>query len=332
MTSMFSTIMKSSLFNYAKRLAITCVFLSFAVVATASSNSYYAQLNVNEYGDTQLATFPTGKGKVYVYEGYGKVTTNEVFMPDQSQQMFEKFVKATYDGINTFEIAAHPIGTNSFIVGWYNEDGTEKSISTSPSEEDKEMASVSTNNASVDEGSTNVQRWNYYLSSSSTNLNDPVTHTIQAHFGRKVHIMSYNGEKDEWVDNISTSDPDRYAYSANINSPQFSLLYNLVLHTRFNDKTITLEQNDDSPFNLSLEAGPNDAEGRKTWRLTVTPKGVAESYEDNVVFQIDGEDVVTLALNLSRKPITVTLNPAEDLTGTYKYTQKNRKIFQSSQN
>ena len=328
MKSIFSTIMNNSLFAYAKHLLVVCLLLSYAVSASAG-DPYYAKLIVNEYGDTQSTSFPTGKGKVYVYDGYTASTDKEEFISNGSSESVEHSV-TTDDwfgaGINTLEIAAHPIGTNSFIAGWYDENGTEKSIlSSAPSRpaqsNDKNMAAVTSNNAAVDDGSTNVQRWNYYLWTTSKTSSSPTTHTIQAHFGRKVHIMSYDGEGDAWVDNISTENPDRYAYSANITSSQFSMLYNLVLHSKLSDKTITLKANDNSPFNLSLEAGPNDAEGRKTWRLTVTPKGVAESYVDNVVFQIDGADVVTLALNLSRKPITVTLNPAEDLTGTYKYTQ-----------
>ena len=288
------------------------VLLGFAVCSLAANAGqiYYANLTIKEYTSTDS---PTGSGKVYVKYYYSRPYT------DQEAASFN--YDSNVDDVNLtggkpsagpvpFYLAVHPISTNSIFAGWYKND--------SPIDLTKGV----TQEPTIDNGVSYVLYYTFNINAQSTSQDNPTPDMLQAHFGRKVHILSYDGESDAWVDNISTpDDPDRYAYSANINSPQFSLLYNLVLHTKFNDKTITLEQNDDSPFNLSLEAGPNDAEGRKTWRLTVTPKGVAESYVDDVVFQIDGEDVVTLALNLSRQPITVTLNPAEDLSGTYTYTQ-----------
>ena len=59
MKSIFSTIMNNSLFNFAKRLAITCVFLSLALVATAG-DTYYSKMIVK--------VSSTGGGLVYVQD------------------------------------------------------------------------------------------------------------------------------------------------------------------------------------------------------------------------------------------------------------------------
>ena len=300
------------------------VLLGFAVcslLVNAGGSYYYGDLTIQKYVPSPSIN-PLGKGKVYMkyYESaWGQTKQGDASVEfDCTNTQQSKVLNAgdhSYaSGSNIYVgIAIHPIGTNSFFAGWYDQNGNSTSVSTNNN--------LGNRKPTVDANAPNVE---YYLYNFPGNKdeNNPATATLQAHFGRKVHIMSYDGEGDAWVDNISTDNPDRYAYSANITSSQFSMLYNLVLHSKLGDKEVKLKANDNSPFNLSLEAGPPDAEGRKTWRLTVTPKGVAESYVDNnVVFQIDGADVVTLALNLSRKPITVTLNPAEDLTGTYKYTQ-----------
>ena len=300
------------------------VLLGFAVcslLVNAGGSYYYGDLTIQKYVPSPSIN-PLGKGKVYMkyYESalgqtqQGDASVEFDCTNTQQSKVLNAGDHSYASGSKIYVgIAIHPIGTNSFFAGWYDMNGNSTTVSTDNN--------LGNRKPTVDANATNVEYYSYSFAGKKGDQNNPTTATLQAHFGRKVHIMSYDGEGDAWVDNISTDDPDRYAYSANINSPQFSLLYNLVLHSKLSDKTITLKANDNSPFNLSLEAGPNDAEGRKTWRLTVTPKGVAESYVDNVVFQIDGADVVTLALNLSRKPITVTLNPAEDLTGTYKYTQ-----------
>ena len=57
MKSIFSTIMNNSLFNFAKRLAILCVFLSISAAAAAGGTDYYARCSV---------AIATGSGSVYV--------------------------------------------------------------------------------------------------------------------------------------------------------------------------------------------------------------------------------------------------------------------------
>ena len=57
MKSIFSTIMNNSLFNFAKRLAIVCVFLFLSISAAAGGTDYYARCSV---------AVATGSGSVYV--------------------------------------------------------------------------------------------------------------------------------------------------------------------------------------------------------------------------------------------------------------------------
>ncbi len=58
MKSIFSTIMNNSLFNFAKRLAIVCVLLSYSATAAAGHSTHYSKATVSAN--------PTGGGTVYV--------------------------------------------------------------------------------------------------------------------------------------------------------------------------------------------------------------------------------------------------------------------------
>lgn len=71
MKSIFSTIMNNSLFNFAKRLAIVCVFLSISAAA-AGGTDYYARCSV---------AVATGSGSVYVSN---KTTNNPSYSPGNS--------------------------------------------------------------------------------------------------------------------------------------------------------------------------------------------------------------------------------------------------------
>ena len=69
MKSLFSTIMNNSLFNFAKRLAIVCALLSYAISAAAST--YYSTMTA------KVSTASTGNGKVYVVAPSGSNTPTD---------------------------------------------------------------------------------------------------------------------------------------------------------------------------------------------------------------------------------------------------------------
>ena len=80
MKSLFSTIMNNSLFNYAKRLAIVFVFLSYAAASSAGSN-YYSKMMV------KVATNSTGNGKVWVTKNKNSSpNTSDYLAEDESSQ------------------------------------------------------------------------------------------------------------------------------------------------------------------------------------------------------------------------------------------------------
>ena len=83
MKSLFSTIMNNSLFNYAKRLAIVFVFLSYA--AAAAGSTYYSKMMV------KVATNSTGNGKVWVTKNKNSSPNTSDYLAEEesSQDNFE---------------------------------------------------------------------------------------------------------------------------------------------------------------------------------------------------------------------------------------------------
>ena len=106
MKSIFSTIMNNSLFNFAKRLAIVCVFLSISAAAAAGSN-YTARYYID---NVQLASGATGSGTVYFTATGGTVYDDNregyhpsgSLSPDNTTIKFHVYQTTDNDNATTF--------------------------------------------------------------------------------------------------------------------------------------------------------------------------------------------------------------------------------------
>ena len=127
MKSIFSTIMNNSLFNFAKRLAIVCVFLSISAAAVAWTATYEATFTP--------AAGATGTGTVYITgtgssanQNSATVTITPTTTSDNVCSLSDtKQNSSQSHNFGQVKFTANAAAGSTF-AGWYNSDGSELSL------------------------------------------------------------------------------------------------------------------------------------------------------------------------------------------------------------
>ena len=127
MKSIFSTIMNNSLFNFAKRLAIVCVFLSISAAAVAWKATYEATFTP--------AAGATGTGTVYITgtgssanQNSATVTITPTTTSDNVCSLSDtKQNSSQSHNFGQVKFTANAAAGSTF-AGWYNSDGSELSL------------------------------------------------------------------------------------------------------------------------------------------------------------------------------------------------------------
>ena len=133
MKSLFSTIMNNSLFNYAKRLAIFCVFLSVSVVANALDSWKGSAEAYAKFANT--TTVAVGKGKVYVSKS--ETTTPSYVSTEEGSSATNSSTNSGAKNFTFYFYAATDANTNSAFAGWYeSEDASGNVLGDSDSDTD----------------------------------------------------------------------------------------------------------------------------------------------------------------------------------------------------
>ena len=150
------------------------------------------------------------------------------------------------------------------------------------------------------------------VTTTSEDVNNPAQHKVYVVYKRDpFNLMEYDADNK-----ITAALAMPYSvengiqiYTENIPGAELTTkYYRIVLGT-----TGTVTVTSDGDFSASL----GDEDGKQI--LIVTPDNNAQ--EGTIYISVGGTQIAELHLTVNVKPVFVTLNPAEDLTGTYTYTQ-----------
>ena len=150
------------------------------------------------------------------------------------------------------------------------------------------------------------------VTTTSRDVNNPAQHKVYVVYKRDpFNLMEYDADN-----HITAALAMPYSmengiqtYTENIPGAELDTkYYRLVLGA-----TGDVEVTSDGDFSASL----GDEDGKQI--LIVTPDNNAQ--EGTIYISVGGTQIAELHLTVNVKPVFVTLNPAEDLTGTYTYTQ-----------
>lgn len=293
MKSKFSQFLKSSLFNYAQRLVIVCVFLSYAALVSAG-DTYYSKMIV------KVANNSTGLGKVWVTETANKAPSEAQYSPTTYES-----TQGIYESKNhTYYLYA--LANEGYLhVGWTDkEDG-------------------SSIQSGSDKGTTQYPQ---QISVSSINDKSPTADTRYAVFKRyyTATLYGYNAKEDQFNKAPLTIEGGEYRDNLEISTGQFENLYKLEFNHSIDISKLIVRS---TKFNCELEKIGDDIVLRVKNIGTI---GDDVTIDEDITISVQDEwnaskevcgAVATLHLSVSNGAVYVTLNPAEDLTGTYTYTQ-----------
>lgn len=155
----------------------------------------------------------------------------------------------------------------------------------------------------------------------SEDSNAPAQHTVYVVYKRDpFNLMEYDAENK-----ITAALAMPYSvengvqtYTENIPGAELTTKYYRLVLGATGDVEVT---SDDGDFSASLAT----EDGKQI--LIVTPGDNAE--QGTIYISVGDKQIAALHLTVNVKPVYVTLNPAEDLTGTYSYTQSTTgtKVF-----
>lgn len=300
MKSIFSQFFKSSLFNRVMRLIIVVVCLSYSAAATAGTN-YYLQCKA------AVATNSIGNGKVYIYKN--EKTSSDA--PDEGLPTDE--TSGNWESTNQnrkVTLFAYP-EEGYYHKGWTRNDPSGNSVLEGLGKEYKEPYVADVYTASDDR-------------------ENPSTITFYAVF-RAYYLMTlygYNAESDQF-ETLPLGGLEGYSaeYSdmVTITGSDFEEIYKIDLNHDIDVSSIRCTS---TVFDCEIR----EINGNIV--LAVSNKdAITEATSGSVVLSVKDEwnkdktvDGTVATLNLSvtladSDPITVTLNPAEGLMGTYTYKQ-----------
>ena len=150
------------------------------------------------------------------------------------------------------------------------------------------------------------------VTTTSRDVNNPAQHKVYVIYKRDpFNLMEYDAENK-----ITAALAMPYSvengiqiYTENIPGAELATKYYRIVLGTTGAVTVT----SDGDFSASL----GDEDGKQI--LIVTPDNNAQ--EGTIYIRVGGTQIAELHLTVNVKPVYVTLNPAEDLTGTYTYTQ-----------
>ena len=163
-------------------------------------------------------------------------------------------------------------------------------------------------------GSITDEAESYVAVATSTNPNEPSTYTLKLVYKRqKINLFSYNKEDDAFLTEkmkcTETAGIKEYLESST--EDVSDRLYRIVTGM---SGEITADANANGDFTAGVET----ISGYQV--LRVKPKS-NEGGSGVITVKVGGVHVATLEIRLNPIPVYVTLKPAEDLKGTYTYTQ-----------
>lgn len=280
-----------------KRLLGVVCMLIFSLMGYAGGGSnktkYYAQCHV------KVATNSTGMGKVYVSTSSQSVKDSQ-YSDEASTGENENSTSTSKD----FYLYAK--AKDHFIhVGWSSVPNGETLCPNSNADEYKYTISELNNNTS------------------STSRKEE---TLYAVFkpSYRVNLYPYNVDKDDFSNTPIGQEKWQSEYSYAIEITQNKL-----------DSIFRIELNHPQPeINYGAQGGVSSIECHSEvfncsiqtigdYRvLRVQSRGIIDGTVTGDIQLIMGDDVTTLHLMVTNEPIVVTLNPADNLSGTYTYTQQ----------
>ena len=150
------------------------------------------------------------------------------------------------------------------------------------------------------------------VTTTSEDVNNPAQHKVYVVYKRDpFNLMEYDADNQ-----ITAALAMPYSmengiqqYKENISGAELDTKYYRIVLGATGAVTVT----SDGDFSASL----GDEDGKQI--LIVTPDNNAQ--EGTIYISVGGTQIAELHLTVNVKPVYVTLNPAEDLTGTYTYTQ-----------
>ena len=191
------------------------------------------------------------------------------------------------------------------FVGWYEGDATGNLII----EEQYNRGDISPYN------SINYNKSKTLYSDAVDNPTQaPIAKKVYALFNPNVYLYPYDAETDQFSQDAYTSAPDQNGCGAlfsDMTSGVGERLYR-ILHN-FGDFELTVSSEGD--FQGRLE----EIEGMMV--LRANPTSTSSDLSGQIIISIGQTPIAKLEIKVSNEPVIVTLNPAKDLYGTYKYTQ-----------
>ena len=191
------------------------------------------------------------------------------------------------------------------FVGWYEGDATGNLII----DEQHSRGDISPYN-SINYNTSNT----LYLDAVGDPTKAPIAKKVYALFNPEVYLYPYDAETDQFSQDAYTSAPDQNGCGAlfsDMTSGVGERLYR-ILHN-FGDFELTVSSEGD--FQGRLE----EIEGMMV--LRANPTSTSSDLFGQIIISIGKTPIAKLEIKVSNEPVVVTLNPAKDLSGTYKYTQ-----------
>lgn len=290
MKSIFSQFFKSSLFNHVMRLAIVVVCLSYSADAAAA---WYSKVVL------KVPQSQTGLGSVYA-----STTNSFTNATNEATQSKGKEAGTNRDSQHTYYYLGIP-SEGYLLDGFYSNEALTQKV-----------------------GSESNGAWVETVNATSEDENNPTTYNRYANFRRYylATFYGYNVENDQFETTPLGNLPEGsavYTDMLEINVSNFEKLYKLSFnHPIGNIDDIVYSS---EKFIVDIKTIGTDTvmvvknkgaiDGQVSDAITLYVKN--EWNKDKTVNGI----IVTLNFTVTNEPIYVTLNPAEDLTGRYTYTQ-----------
>ena len=153
-----------------------------------------------------------------------------------------------------------------------------------------------------------------YSQANVENTGANIVKKVYAVFRPKFYLFSYNKEEDKFNTQAMnhTVSNGVFQYLDNIVEYAGGDVYYQILHTYSGELTVCDDEGDYEGFLEQIQG---------LTVLRVKPTNNASELDGAVILCVNGTPVAKLTIHATNEPIFVTLNPAEDFSGTYTYMQ-----------